>query len=216
MKALVILTLLVSTAHADALDVAAVAPDDNILTVTAGGEHGMIVGAGFAHAASVADHLVILDADATLSAAGFDLADFRLRAGALTPVVDGARWKVLAGAAAIVRGTHDDIARMVDVGVDAALYAGRYTPRWFAAGEVGLDAALATHIAPTDAYRMVVYADARDGWYRDTGGLVRIGAQGGVTFGRSEVALRAGVLRDVTGNPPLFPIYATLTYAVRW
>lgn len=203
-------------AHADPLNVAALAPDTNAITLTTGAEHGFIVGLGVARAASLADHPMIVVADATLSAAGLDPADFRVRAGAITPLLDGRRWKLLAGAAAVVRGTHDEIANMVDVGADASLVAGYYTPHWFAGGELGFDAALATHITATSAYRMIVYPDARDGWYRDTGGLFRAGVQAGVSVGDNDIALRAGMLRDVAGDAPLFPIYATLTYGRRW
>lgn len=105
---------------------------------------------------------------------------------------------------------------MIDLGGDVAVLAGHYAPRWFAAAEVGFDWALATHIDHSDAYRMLVYADARDGWYGNTGGLFRYGLQGGITFGGNDVVLRAGQLRDVAGNPPLFPIYGTLSYDRRW
>lgn len=218
MKRLLITIIAVAplAAHADPLNVGAVASDTNIVTVTTGEEHGLVVGVGFDRVSAVADHPVIVGGDVALSAAGFDLADFRVRAGALTPIVDGAHWKILGGATAVVRGTHDDIARMLDLGVDVTAAAGYYARHWFAAGELGFDAALVTHIAPTDAYRMVVYPDARDGWYRTTGGLLRIGVQGGVSLGHDDVALRAGILRDVEGDPPLFPMYATITYARHW
>jgi hypothetical protein len=139
-----------------------------------------------------------------------------VRAGALAPILRRGSWRWLGGAAAVVRGTNDDIAGMIDLGVDVQTLAGYYAPCWFAAAELGFDAALATHISPSDAYRMQVYADARAGWYRDTGGLFRLGVQAGRALGRNDVTLRAGVMRDEAGNPPMIPFYVTLGYDRRW
>ncbi len=61
-----------------------------------------------------------------------------------------------------------------------------------------------------------LYADARDGWYAIPGGMFRYGIQGGVTFGDNDVVLRAGQQRDIAGELPLFPFYATLGYDRRW
>jgi hypothetical protein len=62
----------------------------------------------------------------------------------------------------------------------------------------------------------MAYPDARDGWYHTTGGNLRYGLQGGLSFGRYDTILRAGKLVDVDGNAPLVPFYATLAVASRF
>jgi hypothetical protein len=115
-----------------------------------------------------------------------------------------------------VRGTDNDAARLISLGPDVALLGGYYTRRWFAAAELGLDCALATHVTSSDAYRMHVYADARDGWYGGSATTLRAGLQAGASFGGNDLVLRAGRLQDLAGNPAMFPFYATLGYDRRW
>lgn len=203
-------------ARAQAINFGALEDATNVVTLTSGAESGIVVGAGYAYIAHVAERPLVLRGDLTLGAAEIDVHDFRLRAGALAPIVCHGRWQVIGGLAAAVRGTHDEIARMIGLGTDFTLLAGDYAPGWFAAAEVGFDWALATHIEHSDAYRMLVYTDARDGWYGNPGGLLRYGVQGGVSLGGNDVILRAGQLRDVAGKLAMFPIYATLSYDRHW
>lgn len=59
---------------------------------------------------------------------------------------------------------------------------------------------MSTYVDHTDAYRSLVYAGARDGWYANPGGNLRAGLQGDVSFGRYDVIPRLGEVRD-TGGP---------------
>jgi len=203
-------------ARAQHLNLGAVEDGTNVVTVTTGAEHGLALGAGYARVVAAADRPIVVGADLTLGWAEVDVDDFRLRASALVPVVGRGRWKVLGGLTATLRGTENEIARMTNVGTDVAMLAGRYARRGFFAVELGFDWAIATHVAHADAYRMTVYADARDGWYGNPGGMLRAGLQGGISFGRHDVILRAGRLHDVTGKPAMFPFYGTLTFDTRW
>lgn len=219
MKWLVTLALLVVaplTARAQAVNFNALDEGTNLATVATGAEYGLVLGLGYGHVLAVADRPVVLAGELALQWAEVDVSDFRIRAGAYAPLVGRGRWKLIGGLTSIVRGTSNDAARMLDVGADVALLAGHYAPRWFAAAEAGFDWAIATRIAPSDTYRMQVYADARDGWYAIPGGMFRYGIQGGITFGDNDVVLRAGQQRDIAGELPLFPFYATLGYDRRW
>jgi hypothetical protein len=218
---LLVILLILALAHprkaqADGLNFGALDEGDHRVSLTAGAEHGLGLGAAYARVTSFAGRELVLSGDLTLGWAEVDANDFKLRGVASAPLVERGRWKVVGALAAQVRGTKNAIARMVNAGVDATLLAGRYTPRWFAAAELGYDWAVATHIDHTDGYRMAVYADARDGWYRNTGGNLRYGLQGGVSFGRNDVILRAGKQQDSGGNATMIPFYATLTYGLRW
>jgi hypothetical protein len=159
---------------------------------------------------------MLLGADMTLPWAGLDAGDWRLRVNALVPIVGGDRWKLAGTFAPTVRETTNDVARMTGVGVDAGLVGGWYAPRWFAALEAGADWAIATYVANSDRYRQIVYAGARDGWYRMPGGNFRLGLQAGLSFSRFDVALRAGRLLGLEGNGPSLPYYGTLAVTTRF
>jgi len=142
--------------------------------------------------------------------------DYRVRVGALAPIVGTRRWRLAGAVAPTLRGTRNDIGDMTSVGMDLAVHGGFYALHWFIAGELGFDWAITTHITHSELYRQTVYAGARDGWYAVAGGNARAGLQAGASFGQHDVVLRAGKLVDMGGAPPLFPIYATLTFDTRW
>lgn len=218
MKA-ILLTLLVAvpvSAHAQDINFAAVDADSNVASLTTGAEHGLVLGGGYGRALSLADRVFVLGGDVALQWAEVDASDFRVRLGAQAPILGGRRWTLAGNVGAIVRGTDNDVARMINVGPDVALLGGYYAPHWFAAAELGLDWALATHVTNSDTYRMDVYADARDGWYGSSATTLRAGIQTGASFGGNDIVLRAGRLQDLAGNPALFPFYATLGYDRRW
>jgi hypothetical protein len=219
-KSLVLFCVLVLTvpltAHAQAVNFGTLDDDTNVVTVTAGAEHGLVVGAGYARVLSIAGHPILVGGDLTLGGAEIDVGDFRVRAGALVPLAGTGNWKVLGGLTAVARGTENDLGRMTNVGADVALLGGRYIARGFFAAELGADWAIATHVSHGETYRMTVYADARDGWYGNTGAMLRAGGQAGVSFGRHDIILRAGRLVDISGESPLFPFYGTLTFDTRW
>ncbi len=204
------------TARAQSLNVATLEAGSDVATLTTGTEHGLMLGLGYARAVTVADRAVAFHADVALGWAEVDVDDFALRTGALAPIVGEGRWKVLGGLAAVIRGTENDIARMFGAGVDAAILAGRYARGGFFAAELGFDWTLTTHVGHRDLYRTKVYADARDGWYGNPAGMFRVGLQGGLSFGRYDVVVRAGRFADVAGKPPLFPFYGTLSFYARW
>jgi hypothetical protein len=204
------------SAHAEDLNFARLDTGTNVVTLTTGAEHGLVLGAGYAHVMQLAGRPLVVGGDLTLVGGDADLRDFRLRAGALASVVGDGAWKVIGGASAVVRATKNDLAQMVDVGSDISILGGRYSKRWFVAAELGFDWAITTHITHSDAYRMIVYPDARDGWYGNAGGLFRGGIQGGASFGANDIIVRAGMLRDDSGKSPMFPIYATAAYDRRF
>jgi hypothetical protein len=106
--------------------------------------------------------------------------------------------------------TENSIYRGTALRTDLVLLAGHYGRRWFAVAEAGYGRAWLTYIENSDYYRMNFYADARDGWYGDTGGRLHAGAKGGVTLGAVEVVLRAGVTMTETLQDLDLPFYATL------
>jgi hypothetical protein len=188
----------------------------NRISIRTGAEYGLVAGVAYAHEVPVLGRTLLLGADAAMPWAGLDASDWRIRATALLPVVDGERWKLAATLAPTLRETTNDVARMTGLGVDVGALGGWYAPRWYAALEAGLDAGLTTHVASSDRYRQIVYAGARDGWYGMPGGNLRVGLQAGLSFSRFELALRVGRLRSVDGDGPAFPMYGTLAWTTRF
>jgi hypothetical protein len=208
--------LLPLSAQAQALNLGALDGASHIVHVRTGAEYGFVAGVGYARIVALPDRSLVLTADATLPWAALDLNDYQLRVGGALPLVEARRWKLAAAIAPTLRGTRNELSRMTAVGTDVGVVAGYYAPRAFAAAELGFDGAFTTYVAHTQAYRQNLFAGARDGWYSMPGGNVRAGLQGGLSFGRYGVILRAGMVRDVSGEAPLIPFYGTLGVNARW
>lgn len=188
----------------------------NRVSLRAGAEYGLVTGLGYARELTALGRTMLVGADVAAPWGGSDLADWRLRVSALVPIVGGERWKLAGTVAPTLRETTNDVARMTALGLDAGVVAGWYAPGWFAAVDAGADWSLTTYVANSDRYRQVVYAGARDGWYRMPGGNFRAGVQAGVSLSRFELALRLGRLRDLEGNGPALPFYGTLAATTRF
>ena len=181
-----------------------------------GAEYGFVVGVGYARALPLVDRHILLTGDITFPWATPDISDYQVRIGGLAPIVGQRHWRLAGTLAPTLRSTRNDVARMTGLGIDFGLLGGYYARHWFAAGEVGFDWVVTTHVSHSDRYRQVVYAEARDGWYGLPGGNLRGGVQIGGSFARYDLVLRAGLLRNSSGESPLFPIYGTLTFDTRW
>jgi hypothetical protein len=188
----------------------------NHVQVRSGAEYGFVAGVGYARAVVFLDRTILLGGDATLPWGGFDAGDYALRTSALVPIVGVDHWRLAGSLAPTVRGTRNDASRMTSLGIDLGAIGGYYAPGWFAAGELGFDWAMTTHVAHSDLYRRIVYAGARDGWYANPGGNFRLGVQAGLSFSRFDLLLRVGKLRDIKGDGPMFPLYGTLGVDTRW
>ncbi|HEX9703902.1 MAG TPA: hypothetical protein VGA20_01485 [Gemmatimonadales bacterium] len=113
-------------------------------------------------------------------------------------------------------GTENSIYRAFNFGADFTGAAGVYRRSWFLAGEFGFDKAVITHIAHTDWYRTHFYPEAKDGWYLNAGGTFHYAVTGGVAFGRTELAVRAGRLRTEDFNDLTPPMYAGVGVGFRF
>lgn len=188
----------------------------NRVYVRTGAEYGFVAGVGYARTMRLFDRTLLLSGEVTAPWANVDESDGQGRVGVLVPIVASRRWRLAGSFAPTVRGTKNELGRMGGVSADFGLTGGWYARRWFVAGELGFDWAISTYVAHSDQYRQNVYPDARDGWYYGAGGNVRTGLQTGASFGKFDVVLRMGGLRDVGGEAPLLPFYGTLAFGTRW
>jgi hypothetical protein len=203
-------------ARAQEINLGSLDAEPNRVHVSTGAEYGFVASAGYTRILPFLDRKVVLTGEATLPWASLDVADYRVRAGALVPIIGSSRLKLAGALAPTLRGNHSKVSDMTDLGIDASLVGGFYMPSWFVALESGVDFALTTHVTHSDAYRMNVYPDAQDGWFANPGANLRGGVQAGMTLARYDVILRAGQVRDSGGNAPLLPFYGTLTVDMRW
>lgn len=200
----------------DSINLASLDEQTHRLHLTTGAEYSFVAGIGYSHITPMLDRKIVLGADVRLPVTGLDVNDWSVRIGALVPIVGTQRWKLAGSLAPMLRGNETRINRMMDVGLDTSVVGGFYMRHFFVAAEAGVDLALSTHVSHSDEYRMTVHAGAKDGWYGNPGANLRGGLQAGASFSRYDVVLRAGQVRDVNGEPPLFPFYATLTGSARW
>lgn len=184
--------------------------------VRTGAEWAFVMGVGYARTASVARHPMLLVGELSAPWVAANTSDYQARLGVLAPILGWRGFRLAGSLEPTLRGTHNDLGRMTAIGADAGLTGGYYTQGWFLAGEFGLDYTLTTHIAQSKLYRDTVYENARDGWYINPGGNYRLGGQAGLSFSRFDVILRGGTLRDMKGNLPMFPYYATVAVVAAW
>jgi hypothetical protein len=188
----------------------------NRVYVRTGAEWAFVAGVGYARTVPVGQRRLVLLGELTAPWAAADASDYQARVGALVPILAWRGWQLAGSLEPTVRGTKNDVGRMTSLGANAGVMGGYYAQHWFVAGELGFDYTLTTRIAHSQLYRDTVYENARTGWYVNPGGNYRLGGQAGASFGRYELALRAGILRDMMGGQPMFPLYATLAFATSW
>jgi hypothetical protein len=214
-----LLVLVPATAHAQAAraDLLASSPSQsNDVELRVGAEDAFVAEVGYARAVAVGSLRLILDGQLDVPWAELDARDWRSRVGVSLPLAVHGRWHVIPRVAPTLRGSTNNSAKLVGLGIDVGTMAGYFAPRWFAGIEVGFDADLAAHIVPSTAYRMQVNDRASPGWYATPGGELRYGITLGATAGRNDFALRVGRLLSTDGETPTLPFLAMLTFARRW
>jgi hypothetical protein len=197
-------------AHADELNFAALSAErPNVLSLRTGMEGGIVGEVGYRRVlGSRASAVLGLDLSAPL--AELDTSDYRVRAVLAGPLLAGPHWKLVGALGPTLRSSENPLNRAHALGADGRVTGGYYAPGWFAAGELGFELVGGTYIRNSERYRKYVYADAKDGWYRDTGGTFYVGAHGGLSFSGVDVVLRLGHPRAWTLEPKSIPFFATV------
>jgi hypothetical protein len=209
--------LLSPPAHAQEINLATLDEGPaNRVYVRTGAEWAFVAGAGYARTVPVGRRRLVLVGELTAPWASLDTSDYQARVGALMPILAWRGWRLAGSLEPTLRGTKNDLGRMTSLGANAGLTGGYYARRWFLAGEFGFDYTLTTEVTHSQLYREAVYEGARDGWYINPGGNYRLGGQAGASFDRYELAVRAGILREMMGGLPMFPFYATLAVSTIW
>jgi hypothetical protein len=111
----------------------------------------------------------------------------------------------------IFRRFENGYARLLNFGADVSTTGGFYKKHWFAAGEIGFDKAIVTHFKHTDLYK-ANFPGVKDGWYEpSTGGNFYYGINGGYSFKKQDIYLKAGrLIQQDFKTSPMLPFYAEL------
>lgn len=164
---------------------------------------------GVAHAASLWHRTLQLRVEGNVAVGARDLADYGARMIAELSLLHHGTLRMSLTLGAVHRGTRNTIFRAHSVGGDVKSVAGIFGRRVFAAAEIGMEGAAATHFVFTERYR-ANYPAARDGWYTATATTARAGVIVGLSGARSELMLRSGVVRAPGGAPLIPPVYLSL------
>jgi len=215
---LVFLALLALAGRAHAQAFSRLESGQQAVTAETGLQSGVVTSLGYAAGLRLdrIGRTMMPFAQATLPIARPDLHDYAFRAGAQISVVTIGWFDLSTQLALDVAETENSIYRGTALRTDLVLLGGHYARRWFAVGELGYDRAWLTYIKNSDWYRTYFYADAKDGWYGGTGGLLHAGAKGGVSIGSVEIVLRAGVTKTEALRDLDLPFYATLGANLRF
>jgi len=189
------------------------------LLVNGGLDDAFVVGLGGRKGLSVGPHAATVSVLAEVPWADLDLADHRLTGDLILPLVEGERWMLAGRTAVLWRRLDTHMNTMGNVGLAGGVLGGWTAQRGWLAGELGLDHAAATRIVHKAAYRELVYADAVDGWYRNTGTTLDLGLRAGLRVRRAELGLRVGQTRSLQlqtqtlTQTQTVPFYASLGVA---
>jgi len=184
----------------------------HILNVNAGWNYSFVYGLSYGY------HLktkipIILESSISLASGEVIFDDFKTKIGGQMNVYQIENFRFNASLHGIYRRYENPLVTLQNFGADASTTIGYYKQKWFIAGEFGFDKAIVTHFKHSDIYKDV-YPNVKNGWYEPTtGGNFNFGVQGGYSFNRSDITLRAGkVMNEDFKSTPLIPFYVQLGY----
>lgn len=206
-----LVSAIATPALADELNFAALSVErPNVATARTGMEAGLVAELGYRRVVRMAGRNAAFGIDVGAPLAALDVNDYRARMVLALPLLDGEHWKLVGALGPTVRGVETALNHVHAFGVDTRITAGYYALSWFAAVELGIEAIGGAYIENSDRYREVVYAAAKDGWYRDTGGTFYAGAHAGVSLRAFDIVLRLGHARASTFESKTVPFFALL------
>lgn len=186
--------------------------EKHILNINSGWEYSFIFGIGYGYKLE-SKTPIILDASYSFPSGKTVFDDFKTKIGGQINFYQINNLRFNASIYANYRRTENPLVVLQNFGSQISTTIGYYKPKWFVAGEIGFDKAIVTHFKHTAIYREV-YPDVKNGWFEPTtGGNFNFGIQGGYSFNRSDITIRAGkVMTEDFKTTPLIPFYIQLGY----
>lgn len=142
--------------------------------------------------------------------------DFKVRIGGQVEVIRKGGFSATAKIYSPIRRYENSMATFFSFGGEVSGVVGFYRQKWFVAGELGFDKAIATHIKHSER-ALDYYSGLQNGWYVPTGGNWFYGLQTGFSFHANDISLKAGKLvSQGFKNAPFIPYFAQLAYQRRF
>lgn len=185
---------------------------DNVISSAIGVESGTLFSIGYqhtVHAESLNKNMSFF-ANTTVPAGEELFNDIRVQLGASTFLLHNSNFNVSTALALTTTHTQNTLYNGTGFGLDVLITAGYYKSTWFAAAEAGADRTLLTRLSHSDYYKDYFYQEAKDGWYPNSAGNLRIGVRGGIKIGRAELGLRVGAQTTMEFNKRVIPFFAGL------
>ncbi len=182
----------------------------HLFNLNAGFEYGAVFGAAYSYQLKTKLPMLLnIEYSSPSGKKIFD--DFKTKIGAQVRVLKIDNFCVSAKINGVFRRLDDPLVKIVNFGSDFSAAVGYYKPKWYVAGEVGFDKAIATHFKHTDLFKEY-YAGVKNGWYTPaTGGNFYFGLQTGVSFKNIDITLKGGkIITQNFKTTPLIPFYAQL------
>lgn len=186
--------------------------EKHILNINAGWEYSFVYGLSYGY------HLktkmpILLESSFSFASGEVIFDDFKAKIGGQINLYKIENFRFNVAIHGIYRRYGNPSVTLQNFGADASATIGYYKPKWFAAGEFGFDQAIVTHFQHSEIYKEV-YPDVKNGWFEPTtGGNFNFGIQGGYSFSRSDLTLRAGkVIMEDFKSEPLIPFYLQIGY----
>lgn len=143
---------------------------------------------------------VTLAADAGTVLFQPDVNDGIASASARINLYESGSFKLINRVGVSVKTTSNEAFSLAGVGVSEGILFGKFSNKSFFAAELDYQKYLYTYVQYTDWYLTNVYAGARSGWYRDTGGRIQLGITNGHRWGGFQLGFRAGIQRTEALN----------------
>ena len=138
--------------------------------------------------------------EATIPMYAFDLNDIRLKIVTDITVLRKRSFEIRAGINPVFINTKLQTETMSSLGVDLHVFVGITKEKWSYGGEATYNKIFTTHIKHTDKYRDLVFADAVDGWYKNTAGNIQAGIYVNRRIKKFDLSFRTGMSKTARLN----------------
>jgi hypothetical protein len=187
----------------------------HIVNLNVGFDNATTVGIGYGYHFNTKMPLVV-NVEYSMPMGNIIFDDFKTKIGGQLDLLRINSFHTSAKAYGIIRRFQNDMTRMVNFGSEFSATAGIYKDKWFAAGEIGFDKAITTHIKHSDLMKEY-NPSVQSGWYIPTGGNLLYGLQGGYSFSRYDVYAKVGrTLSQDFKTQSMIPYYFQVGWNMKW
>ncbi len=188
----------------------------NLVYLQTGWDYSVNFGAGYGRKFDTKLFPVMVNIEYSFPAGKRLFDDFKVRIGGQVEVVRLGGFSATAKVYAPIRRYENGLVTLFNFGGEFSGVVGFYRQKWFVAGELGFDKAIATHVKHSQR-ALENYGGLQSGWYVPTGGNWFYGLQTGFSFGANDITLKAGkVTNQGWKTEPFIPYFAQVAYQRRF